>query len=60
MSEEALSESDLEHSLNSDEEFLENEDEEDMEEDEDENDGDDEDDSGEWQLNSCLLRNFYN
>ncbi|KAM9361199.1 helicase ARIP4 [Symphorus nematophorus] len=48
MSEEALSESDLEPSLNSEEEDLENEEEEDMEdeeEDEDENDGDDEDDS---------------
>lgn len=47
MSEEAMSESDLEHSLNSEEEYLENEEEEDnddMEEDEDENDGDDEDD----------------
>lgn len=48
MSDEAISESDLEPSLNSEEEYLENEDEEDMEdteEDEDENDGDDEDDS---------------
>ncbi|XP_049893297.1 helicase ARIP4 [Epinephelus moara] len=48
MSEEALSESDLEPSLNSEEEYLDNEEEEDnedMEEDEDENDGDDEDDS---------------
>ncbi|XP_070701848.1 helicase ARIP4 [Pempheris klunzingeri] len=48
MSEEAISESDLEPSLNSEEEYLENEEEEDnedMEEDEDENDGDDEDDS---------------
>ncbi|XP_069559448.1 helicase ARIP4 [Brachyistius frenatus] len=48
MSEEAVSESDLEASLNSEEEYLENEEEEDnedMEEDEDENDGDDEDDS---------------
>uniref|UniRef100_A0A3Q2WRY2 RAD54 like 2 n=1 Tax=Haplochromis burtoni TaxID=8153 RepID=A0A3Q2WRY2_HAPBU len=47
MSEEAISESDLEASLNSEEEYLENEEEEDnedMEEDEDENDGDDEDD----------------
>lgn len=52
MSEEALSESDLEASLNSeDEEHMENEeeeeeeeDDEDMDEDEDENDGDDEDD----------------
>uniref|UniRef100_A0A672GFT4 Helicase ARIP4-like n=1 Tax=Salarias fasciatus TaxID=181472 RepID=A0A672GFT4_SALFA len=47
MSEEALSESDLEASL-SEEEYLENEEEEDNEEgdeDEDENDGDDEDDS---------------
>uniref|UniRef100_A0A3Q1BZ60 RAD54 like 2 n=1 Tax=Amphiprion ocellaris TaxID=80972 RepID=A0A3Q1BZ60_AMPOC len=49
MSEEAISESDLEASLNSEEEYLENEEEEedneDMDEDEDENDGDDEDDS---------------
>ncbi|TKS71380.1 Helicase ARIP4 [Collichthys lucidus] len=48
MSEEAISESDLEPSLNSEEEYLENEEDEemeDMEEDEDENDGDDEDDS---------------
>lgn len=48
MSEEALSESDLEPSLNSEDEDLENEEEEeneDMEEDEDENDGDDEDES---------------
>uniref|UniRef100_A0A3Q1G1A9 Helicase ARIP4-like n=1 Tax=Acanthochromis polyacanthus TaxID=80966 RepID=A0A3Q1G1A9_9TELE len=47
MSEEAISESDLEASLNSEEEYLENEEEEDnedTEEDEDENDGDDEDD----------------
>ncbi|XP_028262160.1 helicase ARIP4 isoform X2 [Parambassis ranga] len=48
MSEEAVSESDLEASLNSEEEYLENEEEddnEDMDEDEDENDGDDEDES---------------
>lgn len=46
MSEEAISESDLEQSLNSDEECLDNEEEEeDVEEDEDENDGDDEDES---------------
>ncbi|XP_034549460.1 helicase ARIP4 [Notolabrus celidotus] len=49
MSEEALSESDLDPSLNSEDEDLENdeeeEDNEDMEEDEDENDGDDEDES---------------
>ncbi|XP_054472230.1 helicase ARIP4 isoform X2 [Anoplopoma fimbria] len=49
MSEEAISESDLEPSLNSEEEYLENEEEEedneDLEEDEDENDGDDEEDS---------------
>ncbi|XP_073324230.1 helicase ARIP4 [Pagrus major] len=48
MSEEAISESDLEPSLNSEEEYVEDEEEEDledMEEDEDENDGDDEDDS---------------
>nr|XP_020443078.1 helicase ARIP4 [Monopterus albus] len=49
MSEEAISESDLEPSLNSEEEYLENEEEdddnEDTEEDEDENDGDDEEDS---------------
>lgn len=62
MSEEAISESDLEASLNSEEEYLENEEEEDMEdmedmeEDEDENDGDDEDDSvGKCQMNlSCF------
>ncbi|XP_029358331.1 helicase ARIP4 [Echeneis naucrates] len=49
MSEEAISESDLEPSFNSEEEYLDNEEEEDNEdmeeEDEDENDGDDEDDS---------------
>nr|XP_019957050.1 PREDICTED: helicase ARIP4 isoform X1 [Paralichthys olivaceus]XP_019957051.1 PREDICTED: helicase ARIP4 isoform X1 [Paralichthys olivaceus] len=47
MSEEAISESDLEPSLNSEEEYMddEEEEEEDVEEDEDENDGDDEDDS---------------
>ncbi|CAJ1050707.1 helicase ARIP4 [Xyrichtys novacula] len=48
MSEEAMSDSDLEPSLNSEDEDLENEEEEDnedMEEDEDENDGDDEDES---------------
>ncbi|XP_029006030.1 helicase ARIP4 [Betta splendens] len=48
MSEEAVSESDLEPSLNSEEEYFENEEEEDnedMDDDEDENDGDDEDDS---------------
>lgn len=45
MSEEAISESELDPSLNSEEEYLENEEEEDTEEDEDENDGDDEDDS---------------
>ncbi|XP_015246071.1 PREDICTED: helicase ARIP4-like [Cyprinodon variegatus] len=47
MSEEALSESDLEASIESEEECMENEeeeDDEDMEEDEEENDGDDEDD----------------
>lgn len=56
MSEEAISESDLEPSLDSEEEYLENEEEEDMEEEEDENDGDDEDDSvGEWQINSSLV-----
>ncbi|KAF1391707.1 hypothetical protein PFLUV_G00044890 [Perca fluviatilis] len=47
MSEEAISESDLEPSLNSEEEYSENEEEEDnedVEEDEDENDGDDEED----------------
>ncbi|KAM9408946.1 helicase ARIP4 [Pholidichthys leucotaenia] len=47
MSEEAISESDLEASLNSEEEYSENEDDEDNEdidEDDDENDGDDEDD----------------
>lgn len=61
MSEEAISESDLEPSLNSEEEYLENEEEEDiedMEEDEDENDGDDEDDSvGEWLHPSVLTDN---
>uniref|UniRef100_A0A3Q3FZ07 RAD54 like 2 n=1 Tax=Labrus bergylta TaxID=56723 RepID=A0A3Q3FZ07_9LABR len=46
MSEEAMSDSDLEPSLNSEDEDLENEEEEeDMEEDEDDNDGDDEEDS---------------
>lgn len=50
MSEEAISESELDPSLNSEEEYLENEEEEeeeevDTEDDEDENDGDDEDDS---------------
>lgn len=49
MSEDAVSESDLDTSLISEEEYLENEEEEDMEEEEEENenDGDDEDDSGE-------------
>uniref|UniRef100_H2UFH8 RAD54 like 2 n=1 Tax=Takifugu rubripes TaxID=31033 RepID=H2UFH8_TAKRU len=46
MSEDAVSESDLDTSLISEEEYLENEEEEDMEEEENENDGDDEDDSG--------------
>lgn len=56
MSEEAISESELDPSLNSEEEYLENEEEEeeeevDTEDDEDENDGDDEDDSvGEGRL----------
>lgn len=63
MSEEAISESDLEPSLNSEEEYLENEEEEDneeMEEDEDENDGDDEEDSvGEWQINFSLVPFYY-
>ncbi|XP_011612172.2 helicase ARIP4 isoform X2 [Takifugu rubripes] len=45
MSEDAVSESDLDTSLISEEEYLENEEEEDMEEEENENDGDDEDDS---------------
>ncbi|KAM6927755.1 helicase ARIP4 [Xenentodon cancila] len=48
MSEEAISESDMEASLDSEEEYMENEEEEDgedMEEDEDENDGDDEEDN---------------
>lgn len=58
MSEEAISESDLEPSLNSEEEYMEDEEEEDledMEEDEDENDGDDEDDSvGEWQIKMLI------
>uniref|UniRef100_A0A3Q0ST17 RAD54 like 2 n=1 Tax=Amphilophus citrinellus TaxID=61819 RepID=A0A3Q0ST17_AMPCI len=56
MSEEAISESDLEASLNSEEEYLENEEEEDnedMEEDEDENYGDDEDDSPPSRPASC-------
>lgn len=49
MSEEAISESDLEGSIDSEEECMENEeeeedDDEDLEEDEEENDGDDEDD----------------
>uniref|UniRef100_A0A674MBX3 RAD54 like 2 n=1 Tax=Takifugu rubripes TaxID=31033 RepID=A0A674MBX3_TAKRU len=44
MSEDAVSESDLDTSLISEEEYLENEEEEDMEEEENENDGDDEDD----------------
>lgn len=48
MSEEAVSESDLDASLVSEEEYLENEEEEDMEEEGNENDGDDEDDSGKW------------
>lgn len=59
MSEEAISESDLEGSLVSEEEYMENEEEEeieDMEEDEDENDGDDEDDSvGQWQIQFFLF-----
>lgn len=60
MSEEALSESDLEPNLTSEEEYLENEEEEDiedMEEDEDENDGDDEDEStGERHTNVlCII-----
>lgn len=59
MSEEAISESDLEPSLDSEEEYAENEEEEDMEEDEDENDGDDEDDSvGEWQINPSLVHHI--
>lgn len=48
MSEEAVSESDLDASLVSEEEYLENEEEEDMEEEGNENDGDDEDDGGKW------------
>lgn len=57
MSEEALSESDLEPSLDSEEEYLENEE----EEDEDENDGDDEDDSvGEWQINLPCASQCFN
>lgn len=52
MSEEAISESDLEASIDSEEECMENEEEEDDEEldqEEEENDGDDEDDGlGEW------------
>lgn len=50
MSEEAVSESDLDASLVSEEEYLENEEEEDMEEEGNENDGDDEDDSGKWKI----------
>lgn len=46
MSEDAVSESDLDTSLISEEEYLENEEEEDMDEEENENDGDDEDDGG--------------
>lgn len=52
MSVEAISESDLEPSLKSEEEYVDNEEEEDnedLEEDEDENDGNDEEDSvREW------------
>lgn len=73
MSEEAISESDLEPSLNSEEECLENEEEEDEEEeeddddnednedeDEDENDGDDEDDGvGEWQMNFLSCASYF-
>lgn len=47
MSEDAVSESDLDTSLISEEEYLENEEEDDMEE---ENDGDDEDDTGKWKI----------
>lgn len=50
MSEDAVSESDLDTSLISEEDYLENEEEEDMEEEENENDGDDEDDSGKWKI----------
>uniref|UniRef100_A0A674N5K6 RAD54 like 2 n=1 Tax=Takifugu rubripes TaxID=31033 RepID=A0A674N5K6_TAKRU len=53
MSEDAVSESDLDTSLISEEEYLENEEEEDMEEEENENDGDDEDDSGNSQSQSA-------
>lgn len=52
MSEDAVSESDLDTSLISEEEYLENEEEEDMEE--EENDGDDEDDSGKWKIRFAL------
>lgn len=55
MSEEAVSESDLDASLISEEEYLENEEEDDMEEDEDENDGDDEDDGGKWKKRCTLF-----
>lgn len=50
MSEDAVSESDLDTSLISEEEYLENEEEEDMDEEENENDGDDEDDGGKWKI----------
>lgn len=55
MSEEAISESDLEPSLNSEDDYLENEEEDDMEEDEDDID---EDDSGELQISSALAHYF--
>lgn len=56
MSEDAVSESDLDTSLISEEEYLENEEEEDMEE--EENDGDDEDDSGKWKIRFALPFSF--
>uniref|UniRef100_A0A3Q3XCG8 Uncharacterized protein n=1 Tax=Mola mola TaxID=94237 RepID=A0A3Q3XCG8_MOLML len=55
MSEEAISESDLEPSLNSEDDYLENEEEDDMEEDEDDID---EDESGELQISSALAHYF--
>lgn len=61
MSEEAISESELDPSLNSEEEYLENEEEEeeeevDTEDDEDENDGDDEEDDS---VGEGLLLSFF-
>lgn len=59
MSEDAVSESDLDTSLISEEEYLENEEEEDMEDEENENDGDDEDDSGKWKIRCNALCHFH-